>query len=261
MLLACKLLESKIRATLAASSEDDSDISGDFLHGEDVPEAELLHLDDHPLITLDDDGPDNSDALGSGVSTLTTKFEVSVHAQFRCLAHSLQNCMKTAIDLPENSYIKLLVVQARKINAIFRKRPHMSDHLKARVGKGVVPDVETRWNSTIDSLVRLCQVLCHVVLLSYKALSWICHCLRPSFFAFVPQPEVYQGVVSVLSYEHKYGRNKNLLPDTPTAEEYVLYQKLIRVLAPFSIATDRLQSAGITSPLVLPELSQAMYGT
>jgi len=122
--------------------DDDLPMPEDFSDEEDRTVAEATHA-----------------ALGKFAGTHFVK----IHAQARCVAHSLQSCIRTAVS--QNNWIKDALDYSKDLIRCFRKRTHMSDDLKDIAAKGLVAPCDTRWNTNLDTLVRITQVF-DIVLLS-----------------------------------------------------------------------------------------------
>ncbi|XP_049322708.1 uncharacterized protein LOC125782495 [Astyanax mexicanus] len=81
--------------------------------------------------------------------------ENSKFQRMPCLAHTLQLTLKDAIKHPNAD---VLISRARKLVHAVRKSSVANEAIIKKCGKTLVRDCSTRWNSTLDMLIRLLEI-------------------------------------------------------------------------------------------------------
>lgn len=127
MIKAIRLLQEK---------EMEKDTEDGNSEGEDDEDAE----DDIPLARLVFGG-DSSDYIA--------------YRRLPCMAHSLQLIVR---EVNKHKAYESVIVKARHLVAHIRKSPTLIDVLVKRVGKSVIMDCTTRWNSTNAMIKRLIDI-------------------------------------------------------------------------------------------------------
>ena len=138
-------------------------------------------------------------------------FEILQWTRLPCLGHNINLCVKSGLAVSEAAR---LVGKGRNLVSFFNRSPSATTFLQQKQAAllperfkklHLIQDVATRWNSTLDMLDRLSN-------------------LMPALHATVIDPEATVRVKD---------QRKNLY----TFEEQVLVEKLSTILAPFKTAT------------------------
>ncbi|CAG7719012.1 unnamed protein product, partial [Allacma fusca] len=163
-----------------------------------------------------------------------------------CIAHTLQLVVKNALKnemagkevgcKSRKKVAKLmgkgaqLIAFVNKIVKFFQNSSLWLARLRKSGGKGLVKHAETRWNYIYDVLSRLIE--------------------DPIF-------EAVQHLLYKAMTEAKYAYEKKRHPGLLTLEHKQQMQELISVIKPMCVMTDVLQSDGVTSSLIIPQVYQA----
>ena len=147
MLKAMRLLSSGVPPVLGTSSP-----VGETLTEPDDTDTIYEGEEDLAAFT-EDDRLEN--LLLSSMAPLATL--IPLHTQQRCVVHSLQSCLRTVLNLPDHSMVRLILRYAADLVRCYQLRLTISDSLRELAGKGLVAPAPTRWNSTSTHCSALCR--------------------------------------------------------------------------------------------------------
>ncbi|CAG7785258.1 unnamed protein product [Allacma fusca] len=135
-----------------------------------------------------------------------------------CLAHRLQNVITAALKADSN--VRQILNLTNRITRFFRHSPKWMNRLTSLSGKVILGVGTTRWTSLVQGLDRFSQ------------------------------DSVFPHIETTLKKHNEQCKKNQLLP-IPTFLDRRKMRELVDLLSPFRDATNRFQSNGVTSSIVL----------